>query len=93
MAGRLTDKVAIVTGAGQGIGAAIARSFAAEGARVVVAERNSETGQAVADEIGGHFVQTDDPAANPAQGSYLGSRVVPRCPPPACTHVMSHTQR
>ncbi|APX24371.1 MULTISPECIES: SDR family oxidoreductase [Salipiger] len=59
MAGRLTDKVAIVTGAGQGIGAAIARSFAAEGARVVVAERNSETGQAVADEIGGHFVQTD----------------------------------
>lgn len=41
---RLSGKVAIVTGAGQGIGAAIARCFAAEGARVVVADRNEATG-------------------------------------------------
>lgn len=59
MAGRLRDKVAIVTGAGQGIGEAIARAFAAEGARVVVAERNEATGPAVAGSVGGLFVRTD----------------------------------
>lgn len=48
MAGRLQDKVAIVTGAGQGIGEAIARLFAAEGAAVAVAELNPDTGEAVA---------------------------------------------
>lgn len=59
MAGRLADKVAIVSGAGQGIGAAIARAFAAEGAQVIVAEINETTGAAVAAEIGGVFVRTD----------------------------------
>ncbi len=44
MPGRLREKVAIVTGAGQGIGAAIARCFVDEGARVVVADRNAATG-------------------------------------------------
>ena len=41
MTGRLDGKTAVVTGSGQGIGAAIARCFAAERARVVVAELNS----------------------------------------------------
>ncbi len=59
MSGRLQDKVAIVTGAGQGIGAAIARAYAAAGAQVVIAEMRTETGQAVAEEIGGLFVATD----------------------------------
>lgn len=45
---RLRDKVAIVTGAGQGIGEAIARRFAAEGAHVVVAEINAEIGERTA---------------------------------------------
>lgn len=59
MAGRLAGKIAIVTGAGQGIGEAIARAFAAEGAFVVVAERNEDTGARVAEAVGGRFLRTD----------------------------------
>ena len=47
----LTDKVAIVTGAGQGIGRAIALRLAGAGATVVIAEMNREVGDAVAKEI------------------------------------------
>jgi NAD(P)-dependent dehydrogenase (short-subunit alcohol dehydrogenase family) len=49
--GRLQDRVAIVTGAGDGIGKAMAQRFAAEGARVVIAEINPATGTRVAEEI------------------------------------------
>ncbi|MCR6671394.1 SDR family oxidoreductase [Devosia ginsengisoli] len=48
---RLAGKIAIVTGAGQGIGEAIARRFVAEGARVVIAERERDRGEAVADDL------------------------------------------
>jgi 3-oxoacyl-[acyl-carrier protein] reductase len=48
---RLADKVAIVTGAGRGIGRAVATRFAAEGARVVVADVDTSTGGAVVEEI------------------------------------------
>ncbi len=59
--GQLDGRVAIVTGAGDGIGAAIARRYANEGARVVIAELNPDSGKAIAEELGdaGHFVQTD----------------------------------
>ena len=46
MFGKLEDKVAIITGAGQGIGAGIARVFAAAGARVMIATRTASNGEA-----------------------------------------------
>ena len=48
---RLQGRIAIVTGAGQGIGEGIARAFAKEGAAVVVAEINEATGRGTADEL------------------------------------------
>ncbi|MDN5785754.1 SDR family oxidoreductase [Pseudorhodobacter sp.] len=50
---RLQGKLAIVTGAGSGFGAGIARKFAAEGARVIVADINADAAAMVASEIGG----------------------------------------
>jgi len=61
--GRLQDKVAIVTGAGQGIGLAYAERFLAEGAKVVVAEINEDRAEAAMKTLDGLgdvvFVQTD----------------------------------
>jgi NAD(P)-dependent dehydrogenase (short-subunit alcohol dehydrogenase family) len=61
---RLKDRVAIITGAGAGIGKAIALRYADEGAKVVVAEINPELGQETVNEIHalnreGTFVRTD----------------------------------
>jgi NAD(P)-dependent dehydrogenase (short-subunit alcohol dehydrogenase family) len=53
--GRLDDKVAIVTGGGDGIGRGIVRRFAREGAKVLIAEINDETGAQVAKECGEEF--------------------------------------
>lgn len=45
---RLKNKVAVITGAGQGIGKVFASAFAAEGARIVIADVNSGAGEAAA---------------------------------------------
>jgi NAD(P)-dependent dehydrogenase (short-subunit alcohol dehydrogenase family) len=56
---RLDGKVAVITGAGSGIGLATARRFAEEGARVVCADIDPAAGSAAAAEVGGLFVQVD----------------------------------
>jgi NAD(P)-dependent dehydrogenase (short-subunit alcohol dehydrogenase family) len=56
---RLLDRVAVITGAGSGIGLASARRLAAEGARVVAVDIDGQTGKAAAEEVGGLFVQAD----------------------------------
>jgi 3-oxoacyl-[acyl-carrier protein] reductase len=56
---RLKDKVALVTGAGSGFGAGIARRFAEEGAKLVIDDINAEGGARIAKEVGGEFVQAD----------------------------------
>ncbi|TKA10909.1 SDR family NAD(P)-dependent oxidoreductase [Actinacidiphila oryziradicis] len=62
---RSDEKVAVVTGAGQGIGYAIAAALAPRGVRVVVTDRNPETGAAAAKELGCAFLPLDvsDPLA------------------------------
>jgi NAD(P)-dependent dehydrogenase (short-subunit alcohol dehydrogenase family) len=57
--GRFEGKVALVTGAGGGIGLATARRFAEEGAQVVCADLDERTGRSAADEVGGTFVPVD----------------------------------
>ena len=61
MAGRLEGKVAIITGATSGIGEATARVFAAEGARLLLAGRTADKGEALARELGERavFQRTD----------------------------------
>lgn len=56
---RLRDRVAIITGGASGIGLATAHRFAAEGARVVIADLDAATGQRAADEVGGVFRTVD----------------------------------
>ncbi len=55
----LQDRVAVVTGAGGGLGFEIGRALRAAGARVVAAEVNAEAGRAAAEELDGDFVTLD----------------------------------
>ena len=56
---RLKDRVASITGGASGIGLATARRFAAEGARVVIADLDPATGEVAADEVDGVFRALD----------------------------------
>ncbi len=55
----LADKVVLVTGGGGAIGSAICRRFAAEGAKVVVADKNAEAAERVAKALGGRSLAFD----------------------------------
>jgi NAD(P)-dependent dehydrogenase (short-subunit alcohol dehydrogenase family) len=56
---RLNGKLCVVTGGGRGIGAAIARVFAREGATVVVTDEVADTVAWVATDIGAHHMRLD----------------------------------
>jgi 3-oxoacyl-[acyl-carrier protein] reductase len=56
---RLKDKIAIVTGGASGFGEGIARKFIAEGARVLIADRDGAAAQRVADALGAKAIRAD----------------------------------
>ncbi|MFL3015537.1 MAG: glucose 1-dehydrogenase [Candidatus Neomarinimicrobiota bacterium] len=57
--GRLENKIAIITGGGRGIGKAITNRYLNEGATVILAELDEQSGKNTSDSIGCHFVKTD----------------------------------
>jgi NAD(P)-dependent dehydrogenase (short-subunit alcohol dehydrogenase family) len=71
---RLQDRVAVITGGGSGIGLATARRFAAEGAKVVVADLDEATGKAAADEVGGLFVRADVTSEDDVKAMYAAAK-------------------
>jgi len=56
---RLEGRVAVITGAGSGIGLAAARRLASEGAEIVAVDVDTDSGTAAADAVGGLFVRAD----------------------------------
>ncbi|MEO6093942.1 MAG: SDR family oxidoreductase [Novosphingobium sp.] len=73
MASRFDGKVVLVTGGGSGIGAAACRQFAAEGAKVVVADRNLTAASAVAAELEGSIALEVDVAVSSSVGAMMAT--------------------
>ncbi|MGI9417800.1 MAG: L-iditol 2-dehydrogenase [Geminicoccaceae bacterium] len=76
--GVLEGKVAVVTGGARGIGAAVCKRYAEEGARVVVADRLADEASATADAIGGGAVALSLDVTDPASIDRLVADVVAR---------------
>ena len=73
MSARLQDRVAVVTGAGSGIGLATAERFAAEGAKVVCVDVDEAAGKKAADSVDGLFVRADVTSDEDVQGMYAAA--------------------
>jgi len=67
---RLDGRVAVITGAGSGIGLATAKRLADEGAKVVAVDTNEETGKKIATEVKGIFVKTDVTSREEVENMY-----------------------
>lgn len=79
MAGRLAEKVVIITGAGRGIGRAAALLFASEGARLALVDINEESGEAAAEEVrlqGGEAIYVKTDLTHSAQVKMMADTVV-----------------
>lgn len=79
MAGRLAEKVVIITGAGRGIGRAAALLFASEGARLALVDINEESGEAAAEEVrlqGGEAIYVKTDLTHSAQVKKMADTVV-----------------
>ncbi len=74
--GKLDGKVAIVTGGGTGIGKGIARAFATEGARVIIASRSEQTLNEVAEELGDQVLAVPTDLKVEAQVTALFERTI-----------------
>ena len=70
MAQRLEGRVAVITGAGSGIGLATAKRLASEGAKIVAVDMNAESGEAAAKATGGIFVKADVTSASDVENMY-----------------------
>ncbi|QMU69500.1 3-oxoacyl-ACP reductase [Streptacidiphilus sp. P02-A3a] len=70
MSNRLDGRVAVITGAGSGIGLASARRLASEGAKVVCVDLDQVSGKRAADEVDGLFVQADVTDEDAVRGMY-----------------------
>ena len=57
--GLLKNKIALVTGGGRGIGKAIVHQYSKEGATVIIADFDENSGKETADSVGGYFVNVD----------------------------------